>query len=144
MRTIDHAEQRYPTTGDWWTEWTAGVREFVLQVRVSSVGDWRKEMLVAHHEITEALLCIEAGIDGGHVDAFDIEFEKARTTDFDASTTTFMFRGKQYDADAEPGDSADAPYYKQHQIATGFERVMAAEMKVDWNLYEQANLDLYN
>lgn len=132
VQIIPHNKQRYPTSGDWWVGRAPVPRDspslgavVALHVRVSAMGDWGDEMLVAHHEITEALLCIAAGIEGKDVDAFDIAFEKARKDDND-----------------EPGDSPAAPYYKQHQIATGFERIMAAEMGVDWNSYEQANLDL--
>ena len=100
------------------------------------------ESLIAIHEAIEATLCLRAGISEEAVNAFDIEFEKARETGRD-DRSYFVFRDRQVDADAEPGDQPDAPYYKQHQLATAVERMMAAEMGVDWTTYEEANEALY-
>ena len=36
----------------------------------------------------------------------------------------------------EPGDCPDAPYKRQHCVATGVERIMAAMLGVDWKAYE--------
>jgi hypothetical protein len=111
-RVIPHDEQRYETVGDWRFH-TA------LQVRVSEMRDWRYEMLVTIHEIVEAVLCRAAGIHDDVVDAFDAEHA-------------------QLGGKGEPGDSPDAPYRRQHGIATGIERLLAAEMGVDWVAYEEA------
>jgi hypothetical protein len=54
------------------------------------------------------------------VDAFDKAFEAARTPD----------------NEDEPGDEPTAPYVKEHCIATGIERIMAAELDVSWKDYE--------
>jgi len=35
----------------------------------------------------------------------------------------------------EPGDDPRAPYYREHQFASGMERLMAAELGVDWQQY---------
>lgn len=122
IETIPHADQRYPTVGDW----TIASEEDgspVINIRVSrEVGDWRAQALVAMHEAIEALLCIEARVTQSQVDAFDMAYEKDREA------------GNRNPED-EPGDDPCAPYYKQHQIATGFERILAAELKVYWNTY---------
>ena len=55
------------------------------------------------------------------VTAFDEAFEKAR---------------KPGNVD-EPGDDPKAPYRKQHLIATGVEKLMAAELGVDWKAYDK-------
>lgn len=123
IETIDHKDQRYPTTGDW--RFLGGPD--TLLVRVSNMGDWRYEALVGIHEAIEAVLCRQAGIDQDKVDLFDVAYEVARPAD-DIS---------------EPGDHPDAPYYKQHQLATGVERILAAELEVNWASYEAANLALY-
>ena len=145
IEVIPHSEQRYPTSGDWWYDECGE-----LQIRVSSMGNWAYEMLVAHHELTEALLCKRAGIGGADVDGFDIAYEKARDEGATAVFADFLdglppkrVSQAPITAESEPGDDPGAPYYTEHQIATGFERIMAAKMEVDWHLYEQANLDLY-
>lgn len=120
--SVDHKDQRYETTGDWWWE-----NPEKLHIRVSRMGDWKKEMLIAHHELTEALLCKAHGVQPSEVDAFDISYEATR----------------EAGDDSEPGDDKEAPYYREHQTATGFERVLAVGLGVDWHEYEQSNLDLY-
>lgn len=164
IETIGHADQRYPSSGDWLLvrrqahddrgeSWLIGEFLYVqaepgnfeiLWIRVSDLGDWKKEMLIAHHELTEALLCLSNDVDPKAVDAFDIAFEEAREgrgfylgarAQMDRD---FLFRDKRYADDAEPGDCPYAPYYLEHQFATGFERIMATVMDVDWTAYEEA------
>lgn len=151
IETIDHASQAYPTTGNWTvTEYPAKEKsdrhgppiaaDFALHIEVSKMGDWRYEALVGIHEAVEAILCREAGVSEQSVNAFDIEFENAREKRLGA---WFTFRGRNVDADAEPGDDEDAPYRRQHCFATAVERMLAAEMGVSWTAYDKANLDLY-
>ena len=111
--SIPHGRQRYPTVGDWF------YRGDTLVVRVSKMSDPRYEQLVALHELVEVLLCKKRGITQKSVDAFDKAFEKAR---------------KPGNVD-EPGDDPKAPYRKEHFFATNVERLMAAELGVDWNKY---------
>jgi hypothetical protein len=82
--------------------------------------DPRYEQLVALHELVEVLLCKKRGITQKSVDAFDKAFEKAR---------------KPGNVD-EPGDDPKAPYRKEHFFSTNVERLMAAELGVDWNKYD--------
>src|SRR5690348_15440940 len=97
FKIIPHQNQRYSTCGDYWIE------NDVLHFRVSELSDWRYCWLIFFHEVIEYLLITLAGIPIAQIDAFDIE----------------------YKGQGEPGDSKDAPYYLQHQIATGFERLLA-------------------
>lgn len=94
---------------------------------VSDMGDWKKEALIAFHELAEVLMCTAAGISEPDIMAFDVEFEKNRKPG----------------NDDEPGDDPNAPYRKQHLIAEGLEKVLAAEMGLDWKEYGQACLDLF-
>jgi hypothetical protein len=158
IETIPHAEQRYPTVGDWqfkkednetlqflgWLtvdmpelhgvptgrmlkSWERFMKsrdrgdELTLRVKVSEMGNWRYEALVGLHEAVEALLARGEGISEADVDAFDIAYEKSRLTG-DVS---------------EPGDHPACPVYKQHQFATAIERLVAAEMRVDWQAYSK-------
>jgi len=112
--TIPHEEQRYPTVGDW------VVNGDNLYISVSKMSDPRYELLVAVHELVEALLCKERGIPQELVDKFDMEYEASRS---------------EWDTTSEPGDAAGAPYKKEHFFATTVERLLAAELGVDWEKY---------
>ena len=115
IRVVPHNQQRYDTCGDWYY----AERQNVLNIVVSELPDANYEQLVAMHEYIEATLCAEAGIDPVEVDAFDLMFEH---------------EGK----DGEPGDDPRAPYYRQHQIATAIEKLLAVELGVNWQEYEKA------
>lgn len=141
IETIPHSEQRYPTTGDWVT------RGEDIHVLVSDLSNWRMETLVGIHEAIEALLCRHAGVTQEQVDEFDTQFESARSH-YTVRTrpghgTEFKFLGGWIPINAEPGDHPDAPYYRQHQVATGIERILATLLDVDWSEYEEANRQLY-
>ena len=116
IEIIPHDQQAYPTVGDWRFDENGD-----LVIKVSTLSDWRLEMLVAIHELVEVLMCKHRGISTESVDAFDKAFEAART----------------YDNENEPGDEPAAPYVKEHCIATGIERIMAAELGVSWKHYEE-------
>ena len=141
MVTIPDSAQRYPTLGDaWWNDGPAD-EELVLEVRVSDLGDWRMEAMIAVHEIVESVLCIDRGIPIAAVDAFDMEFEKAR--EFISKypykgedAPWFPFRGRSVKAEAEPGDDIEAPYREQHCFATAVERMLCAAMGIAWADYE--------
>lgn len=114
VETIPHVRQRYSTCGDYWID-----SEGNWQIRISSLGSPMFEALVAVHELVEMLLCTRKGVTMEAIDRFDLA----------------------YAADAElgePGDCISAPYYVEHQIATGIERILAAELGVDWNKYENS------
>jgi hypothetical protein len=107
IETIPHREQRYDTCGDW---------QFVdgdLLIRVSELGNWRMEMLVARHELDEALLCRARGIDQQWVDDFD-----QRHPDLD-----------------EPGEDPAAPYHCEHMIAYAAELTLMSQIGVDFEEY---------
>jgi hypothetical protein len=117
IKTIAHKEQRYVTVGDWW--WDKGG---ALQIRVSRMGNWKYEALVAVHELVEVLICRYEGISQSSVDRFDMRFESRRPK---GSTE-------------EPGDHPFAPYRREHCVATGVERILAALLGVNWKAYDQA------
>lgn len=114
IETIPHEQQRYTTVGDWFYE-----PDGTLVIRVSKLSDNKREFLIALHELIEVKLCEAAGITQVEVDYFDmVEFSYAEHPD------------------EEPGDNPHAPYRRQHCIATGVERLIAAELDVDWKDYE--------
>lgn len=113
IQTIPHTQQRYNTIGDWLTDQVNGT----VRIYVSSLGNWRYEVLVAVHELIEVFCCLHDGVAEESVTKFDKAF---------------------VETDREPGDSPDAPYRKQHCIATGVERIFAACLGVVWVEYENA------
>ena len=115
INSIEHKDQRYPTVGDWFYE-----PDGSLTINVSRMQDSRYELLVAIHELIEAALCEDRGITQDAVDQFDKDFEENRHPD---------------NLD-EPGDDPRAPYRREHCFATGVERLLAAELEVDWKTYE--------
>ena len=116
IETVPHASQEYPSVGDWRRD-----ADGTLQIKVSQeIGD-KFALLVALHELIEVTLCEERGITCAQVDAFDKAYERKRPEN----------------DDSEPGDHPEAPYRKEHFFATSIERLMAAELGVDWAKYEE-------
>ncbi len=114
IKVIPESEQRVEVSGaDWfWDE------KGDLQVRVSPMSDWRREVLLAVHETVEAIMCKQNGVTQQSVDKFDEEFYKTHTDDIDA------------------GDESGAPYEHEHCIATAIERTLCAELRVNWKSYD--------
>lgn len=120
IESIPHKNQRYPTVGDWFWE-NPSTTDATIQIKVSQLSDWRREALIAVHELVEILLCTNDVVSEEAVDKFDKAFEANRHPD---------------NTD-EPGDDPKAPYVKQHCIATGIERILAANLGVNWKEYEE-------
>jgi len=93
----------------------------IQQVRVSSLKDWRYEILVAVHEIVELAITRHRGISEHRISEFDIEFERLR---------------EARERSGEPGDYPGSPYRREHFFATNVERLLAVELDVDWFEYE--------
>jgi hypothetical protein len=116
VETIPHDQQRYPTVGDYWED-----PDGTVQVRVSEMEEWRYVILVAVHELVEMMLTRHRGIDEEAISHFDMRFEQARE------------RGE---VQGEPGDARESPYKREHFFATNVERLLAAELGVDWATYD--------
>ena len=96
--------------GDWRTI------DGVLEIKVAKMPDKRMELLLAIHELIEALLCAERGITAEMVDTFDLNFK----------------------GEGEAGDDMNAPYRLEHFFAESIERLFASELGVDWLEYSKA------
>jgi hypothetical protein len=115
IKIVPESEMRAEVDGaDWYWD-----RNGDLQVRVTPMSDWRREILLAVHEMVEALMCKVNGVTQASVDKFDLEYDKTHTFDFDA------------------GDAAGAPYEREHCLATAIERILCAEFKVNWESYDR-------
>lgn len=114
IKIIPESEQRKEVNGcDWfWDE------QENLQVRVSPLSDWRREFLLGIHEAVEAVMCKHNGVTQKQVDEFDIEYDKTHTFDLNA------------------GDDPAAPYRREHCFATAIERILCAELDVNWLEYD--------
>lgn len=93
--------------------------------------DPRHRFLIQFHEMIEAVLCDYRGITDEDVTKFDEKFECERAAGLHSQTE-------------EDGDDPRAPYRKEHFAATTMERMMAAELGVDWKEYEQAIGDYFD
>lgn len=113
-KVIPESEMRAEVNGaDWfWDE------HGDLQVRVSPMSNWRYEVLLMIHELTEAVMCMHNGVSQAAVDKFDLEYDKTHTFDLDA------------------GDDPHAPYVREHCLATAIERILCAELDVNWLSYD--------
>lgn len=113
IEVIPHLKQRYNTCGDWQFDKNGN-----LTIRVSEmpITGYKGSMLIAVHELVEALLCQDRGITTEMVDEFDLKFDPT--------------------ADWEPGDDPTCPCYKEHCLATGVERILASELDVPWLRYD--------
>jgi hypothetical protein len=120
IQSVPHAKHRYPTVGDWMIG-----GDGAIIINVSATGNPDYDFLVGVHELIEAYLCLRRGISQESVDSFDMNIEKAHQ-----KALTFSAY--------EPGDHPDAPYRREHCTATGVERILAAELNVNWHEYETA------
>lgn len=121
---IKHTDQRYVTVGDYKRD-----KDGKLHIWVSEMEDIRYNYLVAVHELVEALTTELRDIKEEDISAFDIHFEEERELGIHTPTE-------------EPGDSEEAPYKKEHFLATNIERILSAEWNVNWNIYDKTVNDL--
>jgi hypothetical protein len=111
IQTIPHTCQRYDTAGDY-TDMRDGT---IRGITVSKMENIDFEFLVAIHELIEQHLCLKRGIPESIISKFDIESDLAN-----------------------PGESPDAPYHKEHMFADKIELLIASEMEIDINEYNAA------
>lgn len=111
IASIPHSEHRYPTLGDYWC-----AKDGTVFIRVSALPDWRYEFLIALHELIEEAVTRHRGIREPAIKAFD---------------------EAHLDMD-DPGMSPEAPYHREHVLATAIEMLVAQELGVVWSEYEAA------
>ena len=119
IETIPHLSQRYNTCGDWQFDDNGD-----LAIRVSEMPKtgWKGPILVAIHELIESLLCKDRGITTEMVDKFDLAFDMK--------------------ADYEPGDDPKCPCRNEHCVATGIERILVSEFRLNWLPYEDELIEM--
>ena len=127
IESIPHSHQRYPTCGDYWID-----NDGTIQIRVSEEMGDDSGFLVAFHEQLELWMLRKRGVTIQQIDEFDIAYEKAHR---EGGT----LEGKRLD-ESEPGDDLNAPYFREHAIATSIECLAAAALGVDWKDHD-ANVE---
>ncbi len=115
IETIPHQSHRYSTVGDYYV-----LGDGTRMIRVSELPDERMSLLIALHELIEQALTEARGIPEGEIAAFD----------------TAVPADSPYAED--PGHDPAAPYHREHVFAECIERLMAAELGVNWQDYEKA------
>lgn len=115
IEVIPHQKQRLGQPGDWFFDHSGN-----LTVRVTDLGDWRYNFLLARHEMDEAILCKLAGISTEEVDSYDSRPES-----------------KSDDPDSFSGYPG-ASYQNQHNDALASEWQMSRLLGVDWQEYGKA------
>lgn len=114
---IPNSEMRPEVDGcDWFYDDTGN-----LEVRIAPLSCWEMETCLAIHELIESILCKKAGISQTEVDQFDLKFD----------------RDHPNEPDIGAGDDPDAPYHRQHIVATTIERIVAGELNLNWEEYEK-------
>lgn len=124
IKTIPQEKQRYKTVGDYWYD-----GEGILQIRVSDMGNEFYETMVVIHELIEEALTKKRGLTEPEIMAFDEAFERARAMGLRTP-------------EEEPGFSNDAPYLREHTLATSVEMMMCALAGESWADYDRFVMNL--
>lgn len=119
IKSIPQEKQRYETVGDYWYD-----DDGVLQVRVTEMGNTMYETLVIIHELTEELLTKHRGLTEQEIMDFDLYYEKRREQGLVPELS-------------EPGFSNEAPYLREHTLATAIEMQIAAMAGISWTDYDR-------
>jgi hypothetical protein len=117
IETVPHAQQRYETTGDWWWD-----PDDTLQMRVSALAELAPRR-------TDR--CSRAR-GGAALQGSRCVYGSGRRV-----------RHGSGERIGWPGDDPRAPYHREHEFAGCVERLLAHELGIDWNDYEDALDALY-
>lgn len=108
IQTIPNNEQRYSTVGDYWID-----EDGTRQIRVSDLENDDYNFLIAIHEAIEQHFCLKKGIKEEDITNFDKHFEDMRIAFPDLV------------GEMEAGDHDNAPYNREHKLASMFEKWVA-------------------
>ena len=116
ITTKDVYSMRYPTCGDYFK-----INDTTF-IEVCSQKTEDYEFLIMIHELIEEYLTRKRNISELDITKFDLMFEKEREEGL-------------HSEDDEPGYDLRAPYRKEHIFSENIERLIAAELGVDWQKY---------
>jgi hypothetical protein len=104
---------RYPTCGDYYKE-----NDYTkIEIKTQLNEDY--EFLIMIHELIEEYLTRKRGIKEQDIMDFDLLWEESDEPKED-----------------EPGNCKYAPYYKEHRFSENIERLICADLGIDWFKYE--------
>lgn len=130
---IDHKDQRYETSGDWWWDnYEIPIDEDTLHVRGSHISDWRLHFCEMIHEIFEAVFCRYMGITHQQVDAFDMPLEAAHQRG-----DSHYPCGCPNQRLSDPGRDIHSPYRIPHLMAETAEAIAGRFLQIDWKAYDE-------
>jgi hypothetical protein len=125
IKTIPDSMMRLPGgVGDYWYD-----REGVLQVRVVDMQNEFYEKMVVIHELIEESLTKKRGLSEPDIQAFDEYYEQRRAMGL-------------VPEDSEPGFDENAPYVREHTLATSVEMQMCAMAGISWSEYDHYVMNL--
>ena len=110
---------RYRTLGDYKID-----KKGVLRITVADTGDDLFNELIAIHELLEELLTRHRNIKEEDIYKFDLWVEEE-------------VKAGRYPDDAEPGEHPKSIYRKEHLFAEKIERMVAKELKINWEEYSE-------
>lgn len=114
-RTDDIKDHRYASIDDW-TDPLILDDGLMLPFQVADMKNVDYNFLVLLHALVEQYLCYRHGIKDETVTKYDME---------------------HLDSD-DPGNNFDAPYQKEHLVATDVESKVANALGINWVKYEEA------
>lgn len=115
LSTDDIKSHRYKSIDDY-EDPTETIDGLIFSTQVADMGNWKYNVTVLFHALTEQILCHAHGITDKQI----TEYDKAHTH-----------------CD-NPGEHDDAPYYEEHLAANDIEAQISAMLEVDWKKYEEA------
>jgi len=110
-KTVEAKEMRYDTVGDWNIK--KGKDSSSVDVWTADMGNVDFNFLILIHELVEAYLCLKRNISNKEV----MDFDKKSVAE-------------------DPGHSEKAPYHEEHEFATKIEKLIAQQLKVKWDRYD--------
>jgi hypothetical protein len=108
-------KMRYPTCGDYYK-----LEDNLTKIEIKKQLNEDYEFLIMVHELIEEYITRKRGITEQSITNFDLAWEELSEPKED-----------------EPGNNKWAPYYKEHRFSENIERLICAELGIDWFKYEK-------
>lgn len=118
IKKID--QMRYPTVGDYFYK-----DDGTLKLEIADTGNPFFNKMILIHELIEQALTEQLGITEESITDFDLFYEMKRKQGL-------------VDDKSEPGFDNDAPYLREHMLATSVEMIMCAYAGIKWKEYDNA------
>lgn len=115
LRTDDIKKHRYESIDDWQQPINLG-DEVLFNAQTADMKNVDYNFLVLLHAMVEQYLCFRKDITDKQVTEFDMQHTHC----------------------TDPGSHAEAPYHKQHEMATVVETIAAGALGINMDEYEKA------